>query len=76
MIYITKKGDLRAKIHQKVRWESVIRFFCYETQTTPTVKCHRWLNIICLKSTKVFHGQFFKFKYCFHLSFLFDNKIY
>ena len=27
MIYNTIKGDLRAKIYQKFKWESVIRFF-------------------------------------------------
>ena len=50
MIYITKKEDIRAKIFQKFRWESVILFFfCYEAKTKPTVKCHCWLNIISPK---------------------------
>ena len=26
MIYTTKKGDFTAKIYQKFKWESVIRF--------------------------------------------------
>ena len=49
MIYTTKKGDLKAKIYQKFRWESVIRFFGYEPKTTPTVKYRRWLNMISPK---------------------------
>ena len=60
MIYITKNRDLRAKIYQKFRWESVIHSFCYDAKTTPTVECHRWLNIIRPKtqqSIKVFHEQ-------------------
>ena len=60
MIYTTKKGDCRAIIYQKFRWESVIRFFGYEPKTTPTVKYRRLLNIISPKmqqSIKVFRTQ-------------------
>ena len=51
MIHTTRKGDYRAKIYQKFRWESVIRFFFFgnEPKTTPTVKYRRWLNIFSPK---------------------------
>ena len=53
MTYITKKGDFRAKIYQKSRWESVILFFfCFEAKTTPTATSHRWLNMISPKIEK------------------------
>ena len=60
MIYTTKKGNFRAKIYQKFRWESVIRFLAMSQKTTPTVKYRRWLNIISPKmhqSIKEFHKQ-------------------
>ena len=38
MIYITNKGDFRAKLYQKFKLEIVILYFCYEAKATPTVK--------------------------------------
>ena len=60
MLYTTIEGNFRAKIYQKFRWESVIRFLAMSQTTTPTVKYRRWLNIISSKmhqSIKEFHKQ-------------------
>ena len=56
MIYITKKSQNISQIQvEKCDW-----FICYEAKTTPTVKCHRWLNIISpyiQQPTKMFHEK-------------------
>ena len=45
--YITKKEDFRAKVNKKMQMGKCDSFFFYyDAKSTPTVKCHCWLNVI------------------------------